>query len=88
MYFTGPYLRVITPLTTNGIIPLMVNGVQQTREDFLPLTARKQLESKNRRLEKNGYGYLKAEIEEVGGSQPVFQQAAPQKAKPGPKPKK
>lgn len=66
MYFTGPYLRVTTPKTTNGIIPKMTNGQQEVSETFLPLTARKQLESKNRRLQKNGFHHLVAEIEVVG----------------------
>lgn len=66
MYFTGPYLRVTTPKTTNGLIPLMKNGAQVVREDFLPLSAKKQLEQKNRRLEKNGHRHLLMEIEVVG----------------------
>jgi hypothetical protein len=86
MYFTGPYLRVLTPKTTNGILPLIINGEQQYREDFLPLTARKQLEAKNRRLQKSGNNHLLVDIEEVG-SQPVFKEAAPAPAKRGPKPK-
>lgn len=68
MYFTGPYLRVTTPKTTNGIIPQIINGEPQYNETFLPLTARKQLEAKNRRLLKNGFRHLVAELEVVGGS--------------------
>lgn len=71
MYFTGPYLRVTTPKTTNGIIPKLHNGQQEVAETFLPLSARKALEAKNRRLEKNGFRHLMMEIEVVGGSQPV-----------------
>lgn len=71
MYFTGPYLRVTTPKTTNGIVPKMNNGQQEVTETFLPLSARKQLESKNRRLLKNGYQHLVAEIEVVGGTTPA-----------------
>lgn len=76
MYFTGPYLRVTTPKTTNGIIPKLHNGQQEVSETFLPLSARKALEAKNRRLEKNGFRHLMMEIEVVGGNQP----AAPVKA--------
>lgn len=74
MYFTGPYLRVTTPKTTNGLIPLLRQGQQVVREDFLPLSARKALESKNNRLIKSGNSHLVAEIEVVGGDiveQPV-----------------
>lgn len=74
MYFTGPYLRVTTPITSNGMIPKFdSNGQKEVREDFLPLSARKQLESKNRRLAKNGFGHLVAELEVVGGSTPTPQ---------------
>lgn len=68
MYFTGPYLRVTTPKTTNGIIPQIINGEPQYSETFLPLTARKQLEAKNRRLLKNGFRHLVAGLEVVGDS--------------------
>lgn len=67
MYFTGPYLRVTSPKTTNGIIPLLRNGQQVEREDFLPLTARKSLDSKNNRLRKSGNSHLIMKIEVVGG---------------------
>lgn len=61
-----PYLRVITPVTTNGTLPMIVNGQQQFEETFLPLTARKHLERKNARLQKNGFAHLVAKIETVG----------------------
>lgn len=80
MYFTGPYLRVTTPKTTNGLIPLIRNGQQVVREDFLPLSARKQLESKNRRLSKNGNNHLVMEIEVVGDA-PVASEAQQTKRK-------
>lgn len=63
----GSYLRVTTPLTTNGTLPLLKNGQQQTEETFLPLTAKRHLERKNARLAKNGFGHLVAKIEVVGG---------------------
>lgn len=73
MYFQGAYLRVLTPKTTNGMIPLIENGQQVFIENFLPLTAKKQLERKNQRLTKNGFGHLVAKIEIVGENpQPVF----------------
>lgn len=68
MYFTGPYLRVTTPKTTNGIIPQIIEGEAQYTETFLPLSARKQLEAKNRRLLKNGFKHLAMELEVVGES--------------------
>lgn len=61
-----PYLRVSTPVTTNGNLPLIENGRQKFEETFLPLTARKALERKNTRLQKNGFQHLIAKIETVG----------------------
>lgn len=61
-----PYLRVTTPVTTNGSIPLIENGRQKVEETFLPLTARKHLERKNQRLARNGFSHLVAKIETVG----------------------
>lgn len=62
----GAYLRVTTPLTTNGTTPLLINGVQQVEETFLPLTAKKELEKKNRHLERTGSPHLVMKIEIVG----------------------
>lgn len=62
----GAYLRVTTPVTTNGNLPLLENGKQKTEETFLPLSAKKHLERKNARLAKNGFGHLVAKIEIVG----------------------
>lgn len=62
----GAYLRVTTPVTTNGTTPLLINGIQQTEETFLPLTAKKDLEKKNRHLERTGSGHLVMKIEIVG----------------------
>jgi hypothetical protein len=64
--FKGPYLRVTTPVTTNGLLQLVVNGVAQYEETFLPLTAKKELEKKNRHLERTGTPHLMAKIEVVG----------------------
>jgi hypothetical protein len=66
MYFKGKYLRVTTPITTNGTLPLTINGQQQFEETFLPLTAQKELEKKNRHLERTGSAHLKMKIEVVG----------------------
>lgn len=66
MHFkSGEYLRVTTPKTENGLIPATVNGVVQTKETHLPLSARKALERKNNRLVKNGFKHLAAKIEVV-----------------------
>lgn len=62
----GAYLRVTTPVTTNGTTPYLVNGVQQTEETFLPLSAKKELEKHNKHLEKTGSAHLVAKIEIVG----------------------
>jgi hypothetical protein len=66
MYFKGSYLRVQTPKTTNGIISKIgPDGRVEYVESFLPLTAKKQIEKKNARLVKNGFGHLVAKIELV-----------------------
>lgn len=65
--FKGPYLRVITPVTSNGIIPMTgEDGKVRTEETFLPLSARKHLERENARLEKSGHKHLIHKIETVG----------------------
>lgn len=64
--FKGGYLRVTTPVTTNGTTPLLINGVQKTEETFLPLSARKELEKKNKHLERTGSPHLVMKIETVG----------------------
>lgn len=65
MNFKGSYLRVITPKTTNGIIPLIIDGKVQEKESFLPMSARKMIEAKNRRIARTGHSHLIAKIEEV-----------------------
>lgn len=65
MYFTGSYLRVTTPVTTNGVIPKIVNGQQAYKETFLPLSAKKAMEKKNARLLRNGFKHLVSQIEVV-----------------------
>lgn len=66
MIFTGPYLRITTPRTTNGIIPKLSNGQQEFKETFLPLSAKKAIEGKNARLIKRGFKHLISTIEVVG----------------------
>jgi hypothetical protein len=46
--YNGSYLRVLTPRTTNGSNPVIVDGRQQYREAHLPLAARHHLEKLNR----------------------------------------
>ena len=62
----GQYLRVTCPVTTNGTTPLLIDGRQQTEVTFLPLTAKKELEKKNRHLERTGSAHLIMKIEIVG----------------------
>ena len=78
MYFQGAYLRVQTPKTTNGQIPLIVDGQQVFNETFLPLSAKRQLEKKNQRLIRTGFKHLAAIIEVVGETPvaPAFQPPA------------
>lgn len=48
--FKGDYLRVQTPITSDGVSPVVENDRIKYREDHLPLSARKMLESKNAKL--------------------------------------
>lgn len=65
--FKGPYLRVIKPVTTNGIIIAMdESGRAKTEEHFLPLSARKHIEKENAALIKGGNPHLVMKIETVG----------------------
>ena len=76
MFKSGQYLRVTTPKTENGIIPATINGVVQTKETHLPVTARKAIERKNNRLIKNGFKHLTAKIELVTSEpKPVIDQS-------------
>lgn len=66
-YFKGKYLRVTVPVTTNGTtLKINEKGVAETEEVFLPLSAQKELEKKNRHLERTGSQHLKMKIETVG----------------------
>jgi hypothetical protein len=44
------HLKVLTPITTDGITPILVNDVIQYSEAFLPITAKPYLERKNEKL--------------------------------------
>lgn len=49
--FKGDYLRVLSPVTINGMTPKMsADGRQEFKEDHLPITAQKMLERKNLKL--------------------------------------
>jgi hypothetical protein len=52
MYFlNGDHIRVVTPITVNGVIPkLDEHGMQAYKETFLPLTAKKFIEEQNLNL--------------------------------------
>lgn len=65
--FKGDYLRVLSPITTNGMIPKMgSDGRVLMREDHLPVTARKKLEQKNLKLPE----HLRKKIELVPAYRP------------------
>lgn len=61
MVFNGNYLRVSTPRTTDGVTPQMVDGRLVYKEDFLPLSALKDLNEQNLKLPE----ILKKKIEVV-----------------------
>jgi len=66
-FFTGTYLRVLSPRTTNGLSPeIGQDGKIVFREDHLPLSAKRYLESQNKKLP----DILKKTIEVVGGESP------------------
>lgn len=69
MALKGSYLRVLTPITSDGISPVTENDKIKYREDHLPLTAKKMLEAKNAKLSP----HLRKKIEEVNEySQPKY----------------
>lgn len=77
MSFKGDYLRVRTPITTDGqILKLDSNGQVQYREDQFDIAARKMLEAKNAKLPES----LRRQIEVVSASQPI----KPKRAVPAP----
>lgn len=50
MFFKGNYLRVLTPKTTDGVNLVLDNDTRVYKEDFLPLSARRDLELQNKYL--------------------------------------
>lgn len=77
-----PYLRVLTPQTTDGTNLRYDESNERAikKETHLPLTARKFLEAENEQLPDQ----LKHKIEVVDGEEPA---PIKQRGKPGPKPK-
>lgn len=62
--FKGDYLRVLSPVTSDGMVPVMDHdGKVKYREDHLPVTAKKMLEKKNLKLPQ----HLRKKIELVPG---------------------
>lgn len=62
--YNGPYLRVLTPRTTNGSNPLLnEQGVLQYKESHLPLSAQFHLDKINRATPQ----HLRKKIEVVQG---------------------
>lgn len=61
-FFNGDHLRVVSVITEDGVRPkLDGTGRQMLKEALLPLTAKKNLEERNRELPK----HLKMQIEVV-----------------------
>lgn len=88
MYFKSDYLRVVSPVTEDGNRPKIDpdTGMPIYKETSLPVTARKQLETQNRRLP----AHLRKRIELVSSDEPrpIATKANPViRKKPGPKPK-
>jgi hypothetical protein len=50
MFFDGPYLRVLTPETIDGINVKMMNDRVVFKESHLPLTAKKHLKNTTMRF--------------------------------------
>lgn len=69
MIYSGSYLRVLTPRTTNGTNILVDEntGIAQYKEAHLPLTARRKIELLNKSLP----AHLRKKIEVIS---PVVQQ--------------
>lgn len=66
-YFTGDYLRVLTPKTINGVVPMTgPDGRVVYKESHLPVTAKRHLEASNRKRS----AHLKHKIELVSAFSP------------------
>jgi hypothetical protein len=76
-FFTGPYLRILTPETINGVYPKMGRDGRQTfKETHLPVSARPAMERLNRKLP----DALKKRIEVVGEEYQGHKSIAPDEA--------
>lgn len=65
--FKGDYLRVLSPVTVDGMTPKMSNdGRQEYKEDHLPVSALKGLERRNLKYPP----HLRKKIELVSGYKP------------------
>lgn len=71
--FTGDYLRVLTPETTDGVTLKYANGQPVYREDHLPVTSQKMIEKKNLMLPE----HLRKKIEYVSSYTPPPRSAEP-----------
>lgn len=60
------YLRVLTPVTTDGVNLKYANGQPVYREDHLPVTSEKMIEKKNMQLPE----HLRKKIEYVSSYNP------------------
>lgn len=65
--FKGAYLRVQTPVTTDGNVLKYVNGAPVYKESHLSIKAKRIMESRNKRLP----DHLKHIIEEVDNDAPA-----------------
>lgn len=82
MFFNGPYLRVLSPVTTNGVnLKIGEDDKVVYKEAHLPLSAKRELEKQNAKLA----DHLKKKIEVVGNN--AFMEESIARKKPGPKPK-
>lgn len=55
MFFQGKHLRVKTLITSDGLTPLLKNGQAQYRIDYLPFSAKKQMDRKAVLIKKRGF---------------------------------
>lgn len=74
MVFQGKHLRVLSPRTIDGTTPLLVNGMLQYKEEFLPISAKPFLERQNKDLPE----ILRKKIEVIDDSAPIAKEKAAQ----------
>lgn len=79
--FQGDYLRVLTPVTTNGInLVLDASGMPVLKESHLPVSALKELNRQNQQKPQ----HLKMKIEHVKGFYADQKPPPPKQNSPGP----